>query len=830
MTTGRQRRARRAKKQRAQARARQEHARSDAAAGPVEAIMGAFDRFAGYIRGASSFEEAAAAARADLRRGLDDLVVQARGHGVLRVVQSVRTGMVVARAVYGVEPSAAVLELIALTLVCRDAAGAVAPARDPDAEFYPPNVQVAAQAALDAGAMIALFDSPPTDALSQVVYHSTQREVMLRNPVYPHMLLDTLRGLFNDPDVGADCRTVLGFSGIEAVNVLEAVRMLSAKELARRFERMETVRVASMPLITAWARERRRDAPELPSRGADLDPEHQAVAEEIYAAIQDLTTYVDQSAVIDLQAVADESSLPLDTVAAVIDTFTLRGPRDVDEVMDRFFRGDNPLRTAPIVADADGRRMLVHDGLALPAVREVLETKLKEAGRTSAYEHHRGQWVENAAIDLLVGVLPGAEVHRSFNYFVPDPTAVVPQTDPSKFTKRVEADGLILIDDVAFIVEVKSVALTAEARGGVARRLHGKLRDIVTAAASQADRLRQRIVTDKRIRCDHDKWIDVSNVREIHTIAVGLEDLSGVSTATAMLVGAGVLTPDHIPWTVSLHDLRIICELLDRPSELLLYLRRRTHPHATTKYLAVDELDLYLLFLNRGMYVEPNPDEVAEALPWSGEPTVAARRRYERQQREIVESQTEPLDAWYEAQLDPSHLPADKPALPGDAALLKLIDDITASKQPGWLSTTTMLLEGNTRAQRAFGRYARDLARRVKQDGQHHSATHILTDTAGTPFVLVWACCGRDETADAASSYLAPYLSAKKHQVGAPRAALMLFDSRGTQFLRLLFDNREPGPDPDLDRDASQLVPLESMKATPPRPARPRSKPRKRKK
>ena len=37
-----------------------------------------------------------------------------------------------------------------------------------------------------------------------------------------------------------------------------------------------------------------------------------------------------------------------------------------------------------------------------------------------------------------------------------------------------------MIDDVALIIEVKAVALTAEARGGVARRLRGKLRDIVT--------------------------------------------------------------------------------------------------------------------------------------------------------------------------------------------------------------------------------------------------------------------------------------------------------------------------------------------------------------
>lgn len=171
----------------------------------------------------------------------------------------------------------------------------------------------------------------------------------------------------------------------------------------------------------------------------------------------------------------------------------------------------------------------------------------------------------------------------------------MPQTDPERSTKRVESDGLLLIDDIAIIIEVKSVALTAEARGGVARRLRGKLRDIVTDAANQAARLRERIMTDRRIRLNDDQWIDVSGIREVHTVAVGLEDLSGVTTATTMLLAAGVLRPDHIPWTVSVHDLRIVCELLDRPSELLLYLRRRTQPAATWKYRAVDELDLFLL-------------------------------------------------------------------------------------------------------------------------------------------------------------------------------------------------------------------------------------------
>ena len=103
-------------------------ARSYAAVGPSMRSTGHSIASLLRLRREQLLEAAAAAARADLRQGLDDLVVQARGHGVLHIVQSVRTGMVMARAVYGVEPSATVLELIALTLVCRDAARAAAPA------------------------------------------------------------------------------------------------------------------------------------------------------------------------------------------------------------------------------------------------------------------------------------------------------------------------------------------------------------------------------------------------------------------------------------------------------------------------------------------------------------------------------------------------------------------------------------------------------------------------------------------------------------------------------------------------------------------------------
>lgn len=321
--------------------------------------------------------------------------------------------MIMNRTMIGVDVSAAVLELIALVLACRNFAVSKPVAVAAESGFMPPHVEAAAWRALAASSMIALFDSSRSGAESAILFYSVQREINLRNPVYSHMLLDPLHGLFGDPAVNDDCRAVLGFAGLEAVGVMEAVRSLAIREMAERFTRMEAARDASLPFILSW-----RDD----EAGTSPPTEEQRVAmQEVFEGVQGLTTYIDQATLIDLDAVVQHTGYGRSTVEAVVDVFTFIGLTDIDEAFGRLFRGDNPLRTAPIVADTQGRRILVHDALALPAVREVIETRLKEASRQKAYEKHRGEWVENAAVDLLCGALPGAQVFRGFNYFVPDP-------------------------------------------------------------------------------------------------------------------------------------------------------------------------------------------------------------------------------------------------------------------------------------------------------------------------------------------------------------------------------------------------------------------------
>jgi hypothetical protein len=772
-----------------------------------------YEGFARYVASAESREAAAAAARADLREAAEEIVRLSRGTDPIAVLSSLHVAMIMESGTSGIEPSAAALELTALVLL-PSRASVVTTDDGADTAFMPPQIAAAARRAVAAGSMIALFDSPSSDVESTIVFYSVQREIHLRNAVYPHMLLDTLRGLFTEPAVMEDCRAVLGFTGEQAVDIVHAVGSVMNSQVADRFARVQDARDASLPYLQQWQeRDRGGQGPR--------QQEHRAAAQRVVDAIEDLTTNITRATVVDLDVIAARTGHTRPVVQSVLNAFTLSGLDDVDDVLDRFFRGDNVLRTAPLIADAHGRRMLVHDALALPAVREVVETRLKAAGRKDAYEHHRGAWVETTAIDLLARVFPTATTYRGFNYFVPDPRAATPQSDPRSFTKRVEADGLILVDDVALIIEVKSVALTAEARGGVARRLRGKLRDIVTAAANQAERLRRRIVDDGSIRLDDGESIDVSGVREIHTIAVGLEDLSGVTTATATLIQAGILAEDNIPWTVSVHDLRVVSELVERPSELLLHLRRRTHPKATWKYRAVDELDLFLTFLDRGLYVEPDPHEVARTLPWSGPPPEEDLRRYASQHPEVLSDRTGPLDAWYHAQLDPDAPKARKPKLIADRRLLRLVEQLAATESPGWLSTAASLLEGNGQVQHTFGRYAADLARLTRRDRTQHSLTHLMGETSGRHVLLVWVCRAPGESEEPAASDLSSYLAAKKHQTGAYRATCMLFDPTGKKLLWLIYNNLPPTEDPVLDAAAARLVPLENMQRATPGPVRP---------
>ena len=524
---------------------------------------------------------------------------------------------------------AELIALIAITAACREDSNGDTQSEDEPA----PVTEVVNEAVplidriLELGQLREMARADRRDSLAMIAAMVRSSEVWIRHTSYPDMVSETLIDLFSEPNISIALRSGLGFEVRDALAVLSTCHALQVKQLNDRMQHMG-VTVMSAHLSTS---------------DGTLD---EVTLADARRAGDDAWEPSVQAATVSAAEIAEATGLSLAVVTAVLDFFTLDiSEKTSQEVVDDFTSGISPLRTHPVISSTEGRVMLVHDAQNLVAIREGLERHLKTTASWDTYQKHRGDLLESRTQALFARVFRSARTWNGFNYYVPDGETEA-AGDPAGYTKRVEGDHLIVQDDVAIIVEDKAVAWS-----GQSQRLRRDLTGIIRKAADQATRLQERIQQDGGVRVHGEGWVDLSRIREIHTVAVSLDDLSGASTATAELVKAGLLDAGHIPWTVSVHDLDLITQLVDRPAEFLLYLRRRRDPEATVFYTAPDELDLFLYFFEAGLYVEPDPDKIRVALPWMQPATTAERRRRRQQQPAYITSRTDILDLWHYAEI-----------------------------------------------------------------------------------------------------------------------------------------------------------------------------------
>jgi len=724
---------------------------------------------------------------------------------------------------------AAVIELVALALAARGhrtGSGVRTGGHRPRADAAIQEILDKAGYAVDVGMMSTSLDAlADVEDFTAIRLGALLRELNVRNLSFTHMLEDTLTALFDEPSIEVNCRAALGCSVREIREVFMAIISLHEDSWSERF-------AALRDFATLMRREmgKAKEALGVYSPSSEALLQSKALWDAAWNDPADASTVSDA-------IVATRAGIDVSVVRRVVDVFAYdMVERDPGLACEEFFDGHAPFRTRPILRDPGGSWVPVHAGLLLPAIRERVEQRLKEVNHWDRYAKHRGDYLEQSALTLLALHFPTGTVHSGFEYFVPNPDSPVAESQPANFTKLVEGDGLLVVDDVALVVEAKATALSDLSRAGDARRLARDLRRIVTDAAAQSDRLRDRIRVDGGLRLRDGSWLDLSYVREIHTITVSLEDLSGIATLTSELVRAGVLVGSELPWTVSLHDLRIISELVERPAELLLYLRRRTEPDVTRRFRAIDELDFFLEFYASGLYVEPDPVQVFTDLPQLGAPTAAMRRRFKHQALTMLTSRTDQLDAWYFYNLGIREAPAPKPRLRANSTVCALVDALTDSQDHGWLRIGTALLGLSGPVQRSSARYARQLADLTIQDGQPHSITTAGGTRADNSFVLAWATMAPGEIRASAEENLKRYVAAKKHQLQFAMGGGLLFVPAHPEVpCFVAYDNRKPGEDETLDAVApayglrpvqrtTERVPKTGQRGrvTAPKPRRPR--------
>jgi hypothetical protein len=642
----------------------------------------------------------------------------------------------------------------------------------------------------------AIARADPTDKMTLIALLVRGNEVWVRNTSYPEIAKTTLTQLLNDKDdVRDQLVSQLGFDVTDALAVLTAVHDLQQAAMNERFRAMFDSINSAMTSVT----------------DGELDPE----VRDATRAVFDTAWEPDEDAVaVGIHDLVAASSVPEDRVRAVVERFRLDvSATNPAEVVEAFTAGDNPWRTHPLVVTNSGRVMLPHDALTVDAIRQNFEAHLKRSPVWENYAKHRGDLLETRTSIALKRILPGAQFRDAFEYYVPNTQAELDGGDPKKYTKRVESDHLVLLDDVALIVEDKAVAFSAQSRAGKVSRIRTDLTGIVTKAAEQSGRLRDAVVRDGGVRAEDEGWFDLSHVREVHTIAVSLDDLSSVTTASAELVRSGLLAPDNIPWTVSLHDLELIVELVDRPAEFLLYLRRRRSPEVTNMFRASDELDLLLYFFEAGLWVEPDPDQVHAAFSFLPEPTTAERRRYRQQRPAFITSRTDFLDQWFYSKGAPAG--ADVPPKPGmvPSPLADLVDKIEARRTPGWLSIGATLLGAATAAQHKMAKNARALLEHPSDEGLGRSITVPITGTTVREegWLLVWATLPAGTDAADEEQRLRGYLRAKKHQLSLPRGVVFLYSETTRELVDAIFDDHVGPLSPELAESLRFLHPPNAL-------------------
>lgn len=678
-----------------------------------------------------------------------------------------------------------VAEVVALVLV-----GQGLPVRDPElgtstAAIIPDLVTSAAAVVRLAAingivrySQLAAAGSAPA-GITAMAFRLSSHEVSVRGRQYPTISTRINDAVLRTPHTADVFQAQLGFDYDDVLATREALIEVVGRAHEHAYDTLAAAAQAGGP----------------PSQAA-------------HAAVHALFQAPSQLQQVTAQQIANEAGLDPALVCRVLDRFSVAPDgRTPLELIQAFVDGRNPIAATAILSDPTRGYLPLPGAIGLEEIRRTCEAPIKTTSEWTRYGRARDRAVEVLVADTLAEMLDDrATVHRNLRYR--DPQAgddLTASSSSHRVAPVTEADCLLMLDGVALCVEVKAGDLRTRTRQGGLAQLAGDLDKTVKDAAAQADRLRTLIDDHDGVWLENGTWLDLSDVQEIHSLVVCLDDLGPLALCTAELVRAGVLPQTHLPWVVSVHDVLVAQHVLDRPEHFLTYLRRRTNRDAALWVTGSDELDLLMWFLAGGFYFAPDPDRIHAEHPGSKPPTARQRREYAEQGRTLVGTFTDPLDGHYYWLDGSSSQPADCPRRGCLPPLLQtLVDTMRRKSAPGWWRVGADLGGYSTRAQEQIASAIEHTQARSRRDGAFHTFTTAGTDDTGR-WVYIFAT-GPDTPGN--RDHLQQYLTAKKHQEHADRALAVHLSPDGTPRLTAWL-SYPPEHDPELDRlaRAMRLIP-----------------------
>lgn len=222
--------------------------------------------------------------------------------------------------------------------------------------------------------------------------------------------------------------------------------------------------------------------------------------------------------------------------------------------------------------------------------------------RTGAYLRSRDEYVETESLRLIAGALPGCATYRNLRYEY--------MTGEGQL-KQGEVDGVVTFDDNCLIIEAKAHGFSAAARRGAPSFIEDVALSIGNSY-DQAARLNRELERRDFVEMSDEKGnsvlrLEKSHFQKVFLISVTFEALPIVATKLPSVKQLGLIPGREWPWSVCLDDLRVVVEILDRPSLFLHYLIRRVRINDLPKVHARDELDYLMNYVYQGLFFETDP-------------------------------------------------------------------------------------------------------------------------------------------------------------------------------------------------------------------------------
>lgn len=649
-------------------------------------------------------------------------------------------------------------------------------------------IRLGASIVEDASAIAIVQGSIASQPLAKLAGSFKAAELTVRGRQYHSVAEDLNTRLLSQPATATILGSVLGFSLAD----VRAVREAAIELYNRRF---------------FGARDRIGELVQQSQRGITLTSvEQHEVADGTLMMLGECRRY----GCVTADDVAATAGITVDTARAVLDHFASTTPGvDAHEMVRRYCQGD---RLEPWGCISEGGEYLILDGfLGEDEIRRDLERGLTGSSRWSAYDKKRSTFSESRTVEAIQQLL-GGEGPR---WQAQDYHELAGAGDPADLsetanlgtvvTKVVESDALFVVDGIALCVEVKAGSITGRARGGDIKRLARDLQKTLQEANEQADRLSKLIRINRGVWGGNGQWVDLSEVREVHSIVVALDDLGPLSLSMSVLVEEGIIDSDEVPWIVTLHDLIVMAKVFDHPAQFVCFLRRRCGRRLATMVSGMDELDLLMWFLNGYMYFDPDPREIAAQLPIDRAVSREAQERFDDQPPVLVGTLTDPLDAWFYFQEGQAERKASKPSRHEADWIEEFLRAAETIKSPGWIRTGADMVSLSPDEQRKRGDTLRYQFREARRLGIERSVTmHAVGDQG--PWLLAVII-------DPASSQAArEYVRAKKYQMKADRSMLLVYRPNG-RLVGSVYDD-EPWERSDERDEEVAALPLFSLEAS----------------